>query len=87
MPQVRALAADRLRGLATAVGAPGKDRPSAAHAALLARDIERFLSRPGAVATSPAIPAIPPGPPIGEPPMDWLRGPEPYCSLEAIRER
>jgi hypothetical protein len=34
---------------------------------------------------APATPAIPPGPPIGEPDPDYLGLLEPYCSLAGGR--
>ena len=54
-------------------------RLEAAHEALLAQDIRRFLERPAASLASPSIPVAPPGPPIGEPALDYLRSLEPYC--------
>jgi len=58
-----------------------KDRaPSEPNSQLLARDIQRFLDRPGeTVLDRSALPA-PPGSPIGEPAMDWLGRMEPWCS-------
>jgi hypothetical protein len=66
----------------------------AAHYNLVARDIERFLSRPGAVYTQAAIPGAPPGAPIGEPALDylgsWSRAGfnslnlQPYCSQDEL---
>jgi hypothetical protein len=49
---------------------------------LLAQDVRRFLERP-AGASSPVQPAIPPGAPIGEPALDFLRHFAPLCSSEA----
>jgi hypothetical protein len=55
-------------------GAARAAEPETAHAMLLAIDIKRFLERPAtAVAVRMASPAIPPGAPIGEPAMEWLR--------------
>jgi hypothetical protein len=82
MPQVRALASDRLQSLAKA--SPSTDRGEAAHLALIAQDVQRFLSRPASAAAAPGIPAIPPGAPIGQPAMDYL-GREPLCSSEERR--
>ena len=98
MSQVRAVASHRLerrQAVLTANGDAGPgDEP---HYALLARDIERFLERPGEPYTLPEMPAAPPGAPIGEPAMDWLGGSstigstsdtlvarwmEPYCSWD-----
>ena len=80
MPQVRALASRRLAG-ARAGGRLGVGRTGSRPRtqALLAQDIRRFLERPAATLASPAIPAAPPGPPIGEPALDYLRSLEPYC--------
>jgi Met-zincin/Domain of unknown function (DUF5117) len=71
MPQVRAIAAQRLRQRARDQGD--------AHAQLLADDIKRFLERPVQPAQSMATPQPPPGAPIGEPALDWLRRVEPLC--------
>ena len=78
MSQVRAIATARLKTRGTLAAAAGS--PAAAHAALLAADIKRFLERPAAPAARTALPAPPPGAPIGEPAMDWLRRLEPLCS-------
>ena len=75
MPQVRAVASsalqthsdERLRGLARRRRS-GRRRG----AALMAADIKRFLERPLAPITLPALPDAPPGAPIGDPGMDWL---------------
>jgi len=75
MPQVRALATDRLERLADTRTLASGQRPrdaDAAHYALLARDVRRFLDRPAGPYTAPAAPVVPPGAPIGEPAMDWL---------------
>jgi hypothetical protein len=96
MPQVRAIATLKLQrrgaelartagvesngnGAPAAVQGPGD--AAVAHAMLLADDIRRFLERPStAVAARTPTPAGPPGAPIGEPAMDWLRRVEPACS-------
>jgi hypothetical protein len=88
MPQVRAIATYRLSGraaeLARGSAASNSSARTAeadlAHAALLARDIERFLSRPGPIYAQAVTPQPPPGAPIGEPAMDWLRAMELPCS-------
>jgi hypothetical protein len=83
MPQVRALASDALqRMLARAATSSGADRLEAAHHALLAADIRRFLERPAPSLVTPPPPQAPPGPPIGEPALDYLRSLDPFCSLE-----
>ncbi|MCH7683219.1 MAG: zinc-dependent metalloprotease [Gemmatimonadetes bacterium] len=91
MPQVRAIATmrlermmeqltdrvrtDRLRNQPTEA-----DWGNAAHFNLLARDIARFLERPATEVSRPATMTAPPGAPIGEPAMDWLKRIEPVCS-------
>jgi hypothetical protein len=79
MSQVRAIVTAQLKARAAAMPGVGTS-PSAAHAALLAADIKRFMDRPAAAATRTAIPTPPPGAPIGEPAMEWLRFVEPVCS-------
>lgn len=81
MSQVRALATSALRTRASALEAAGSP-PASAHAALLAADITRFLERPAPPVTGTPLPSAPPGAPIGEPAMDWLRRLEPACSGE-----
>ena len=93
MPQVRAIATLKLqrRGaelarVASAASdgngqAATADVATVAHSALLAADVKRFLERPAtAVAVRQPSQAIPPGAPIGEPAMEWLRRVEPMCS-------
>jgi hypothetical protein len=80
MPQVRALASEALQSLARPAASASGDRLEAAHEALLAQDIRRFLDRPAASLAAPAIAAAPPGPPIGEPALEYLRSLEPYCA-------
>ena len=84
MPQVRAIATYYLQQAKARLDrtAGAQDVAAAAHAALLARDIERFLDNPDAFKRPAAI-VIPPGAPIGDPGMDWLglwRYLEPPCS-------
>ena len=74
--QVRALAAMKLQKLAARLRAEaGKSEADAAHGALLAADIKRFLDRPaefaGVIAAAPA----PPGAPIGDVGEEWLAAP------------
>ena len=98
MPQVRAITTTLLeRGAyqmnalsADVVSAEGPLDLEAAHYRLMARDIERFLSRPAEPYQGQATPGAPPGAPIGMPAMDFLGGvgtgwwdllqPAPYCS-------
>lgn len=81
MSQVRAITTAKLRDRARTLPSTG-GTPATAHGALLASDIKRFLDRPAAPATPIAIPTAPPGAPIGEPAMDWLRRFEPMCSVD-----
>jgi hypothetical protein len=89
MPQVRAIASFKLRARAALLFTPQPaaaaltvaSQRSTAHAAMLAEDITRFMNRPvAAVAASSFGPTAPPGAPIGEPAMDWLRWMEPPCT-------
>ncbi|UCD24341.1 MAG: zinc-dependent metalloprotease [Gemmatimonadota bacterium] len=80
MPQVRAIASahlEQLRGSVT--GSAGGTDSDAAHKAQLARDITRFLERPAGEFSQPSTMAAPPGAPIGEPALEWLRNLEPGC--------
>ncbi len=87
MPQVRAIATHRLQhraahlaGSVASARSTAQASADAAHAALLARDIQRFLERPGPVYVQAPAQQPPPGAPIGEPAMEWLRAIEPPCS-------
>jgi len=72
MPQVRAIATLKLsRRFNEMAKLSPADESEAAHVALLARDIKRFLDNPEGY-KRPAPPVVPPGAPIGEPDMDWL---------------
>jgi hypothetical protein len=92
MPQVRAIATLKLEKrsaelarLTAATGGAARAGSVAAeaHANLLASDITRFLERPAlAVAVRTPGPEIPPGAPIGEPAMDWLRRGQPACTFD-----
>jgi Met-zincin/Domain of unknown function (DUF5117) len=88
MPQVRAIAAAKLKARAALLPGAGA-APAAAHAALLAADIRQILDRPAPPASraelpgAPGAPGAPPGAPIGEPAMEWLRRIEPRCSHDA----
>jgi hypothetical protein len=82
MPQVRAIAAMHLQ---IAQGELRDRMPSvapddAAHYFQLTRDIGKFFDRPAAEFSQPATMTAPPGAPIGDPAMDWLRRIEPMCS-------
>lgn len=82
MPEVRALATAALRERVSALSIvrPGEDRITRASHALLVSDIRRFLDRPSTPANRLTAPGAPPGAPIGEPAMEWLRLVEPPCS-------
>jgi hypothetical protein len=80
MPQVRALATGRLLPYRNLTLSEPTDAVSA-HRMAIAADVRRFLDRPLAPAARLEIPAVPPGAPIGEPAMDWLRRIEPPCSV------
>jgi hypothetical protein len=74
MPQVRAIASQKLQQRQQRLTGTGAatNTAAAAHAALLAADIKRFLDRPFAPATRTEVPTAPPGAPIGDPGMEWL---------------
>jgi len=83
MPQVRAIATSKLddaRKRLLNMANANLDESTGAYAALLARDIARFLDNPDAFKRLAPI-AVPPGAPIGEPGWDWLGLVEPPCSL------
>jgi hypothetical protein len=83
MPQVRAIATFKLGRQADLMNAtlPGiQEVAEAAHVALLARDMKRFMDNPDAF-KRPAGPTVPPGAPIGEPGLNWLGLAEPPCTL------
>ena len=79
MRQVRAISSAAL----TRAHEELRDRtPTEPNAQLLARDIQRFLDRPGEALSDRAQLPAPPGSPIGEPAMDWLGRWEPWCSWQ-----
>ena len=82
MPQVRAIATQALKARMSAAsgGAGALTGASAAHAGLVAADIRRFLDRPAVPAVRAEMPEAPPGAPIGQPAMEFLRRYEPSCS-------
>ena len=61
------------------MNAPTATDADAAHRAALGEDIRRFLDRPLTPVTRADLPDAPPGAPIGDPGMDWLRRVEPLC--------
>lgn len=85
MPQVRAIATDRLQAL-------GKASSGSPHADLIRRDVEAFLDRDYTPNSMPRILSIPPGAPIGEPSLDYVGAArrlfylmEPRCSYDGGR--
>ena len=83
MPQVRALAT---QALVRRVSAQSGGGLGGAHDGLVAADVKRFLERPAAALSAPALPTAPPGPPIGDPGLEYLWRLEPYCSRADSRE-
>ena len=83
MPQVRAIASQKLQQRAQRLSAtPSTNAGASAHAAMLASDIKRFLDRPYTPANRIDAPTAPPGAPIGDPGMDWLGRLAPYCGWQ-----
>ena len=85
LAQVRSEATSALRALGERAERGGSSGPAmTAHRQLIAADIERFLARPGPASPSGAFPAptAPPGSPIGDPAMSWLRTSETVCEWE-----
>lgn len=87
MAQVRAVANQKLlrrqtelQQVAAAGPTTAASESDVARATLLVADITRFMTRPAnPVATRFAAPTAPPGAPIGEPAMEWLKWLEPDC--------
>ena len=77
MRQVRAISSAALSRTRDDLRARSASEP---HAELLAGDIQRFLESPREAVSERLAPTAPPGAPIGEPAMDWLRRLEPWCS-------
>jgi hypothetical protein len=90
MPQARAMATLKLREMMRELGQPTAAAVTAgnvaqlAAAGYLADEIKRFLDRPSQPAQRIAVPEAPPGAPIGQPAMDWLRRVYGECT-EGIR--
>jgi len=81
MPQVRAIATSKLRAR-MAAGRGGTNGASSAMANYLADEIDRFLKRPASGTPIAGAPEAPPGAPIGDAGMDYLRRLALYCSFE-----
>jgi hypothetical protein len=80
MPQVRAIATQKLRQrMNAATNGSGMTSASSAMAGYVAAEIKRFLDRPLPATPRLAAPDAPPGAPIGEPAMNWLRRNEEVC--------
>jgi hypothetical protein len=75
MAQVRAVAQAELDALEAWLDEEqeGADAADRAHYRLLAADIDRFGDRPHEPLAIPEAPNMPPGSPIGQPGLDWLR--------------
>ena len=74
MSQVRAVARLTLVDLDEVVGRGGGQSTAArAHRQLVLADVERFLGRPDRLVPSPVALEPPPGSPIGDAGLDWLR--------------
>jgi Met-zincin/Domain of unknown function (DUF5117) len=90
MPQARAMATLKLREMMRELGQPTGAAATAGNIAQLAAtgyladEIKRFLDRPSEPAQRIAVPEAPPGAPIGQPAMDWLRRVYGECT-EGIR--
>ena len=86
MPQVRAIATMQLeiRRDQIRLAMENGGQANLAHFRLLARDIQRQLDQPSAPYTSPNTVSAPPGAPIGEPAMEWIRKlvPPVYCTSD-----
>jgi hypothetical protein len=79
MPQARAIATYKLKAIMKDMGQRGVllNTPDAevqsANNEYLADEIKRFLERPSQPATRQSVPEAPPGAPIGQPAMEWIR--------------
>jgi hypothetical protein len=79
MPQVRAIATYKLKAMMKEKGQRGVllNTPDAevqsANNDYLADEIKRFLERPSPPATRQFLPEAPPGAPIGQPALEWIR--------------
>jgi hypothetical protein len=62
-----------------ATNGSGMTSASSAMAGYVAAEIKRFLDRPLPATPRLAAPDAPPGAPIGEPAMNWLRRNEEVC--------
>jgi len=86
MPQVRAIASYKLKAMMTDMQQRGTLMNTAdaesqsANAQYLADEIKRFLDRPSQPAQRLAVPEAPPGAPIGQPAMEWLKRTFGECS-------
>ena len=79
LPQARAIATFKLKALmkdmtqrGVLLNTPDAEAQSA-NADYLADEIKRFLERPSQPATRQSVPEAPPGAPIGQPALEWIR--------------
>ena len=72
MPQVRAIALQKLRQIQARASRPGASATEAPFLQLIATDIQRFLDRPAEPARRVAPPGTPPGAPIGDGMLDLI---------------
>ena len=79
MPQARAIATYKLKAMMKEMTQRGvlmnstDAEAQSANADYLADEIKRFLERPTQPATRQSVPEAPPGAPIGQPAMEWIR--------------
>ncbi len=79
MPQARAIATYKLKAMMKEMSQRGvlmnttDAEAQSANADYLADEIKRFLERPSQPATRQSVPEAPPGAPIGQPAMEWIR--------------
>ena len=77
MLEVRGTASSMLRMVS---GSMSSNQQEGSLAEFLAKDIQRFLDRPAENYRGIDQVAPPPGAPIGQPAMDWIRLSEPWCT-------
>ena len=77
MLEVRGTASSMLRMVS---GSMSSNQQEGSLAEFLAKDIQRFLDRPAENYREIDQVAPPPGAPIGQPAMDWIRLSEPWCT-------
>ncbi len=85
MPEVRAEATFALQNLHDALQKATGSQVGTAHAAMLARDIERFMDDPKAFVKERPSLELPPGSPIGQAMRDYLADPETWSARPDAR--